>query len=601
MSPDDEHALLRRHAPILRFDERELFFPTDVDRYVASSSLWVDGVEVVGSGGLTAADLDHRWGPRASLRWISDDDLKVVVKEEATRLARKLLSPRLGRVGLFGRVLDALFILSLLLRPTTPRRTTPAAALKAERLRLHERPVCYARARRTGEWLVLHYSYFYVMNDWRTGYRGLNDHEADWEQAWVFCDPADERPMWIAASSHDHVGPDLRRHWNDPEVIRVGDRPVLHAGAGSHALYFRPGDYVTRLDVPALRWLLKLQRWSQAVLRIRDEATERGLGPALGVPFVETAIGDGRSIVDWDLRLIGDTPAWASDYRGLWGLDTGDPMDGERGPSGPKFARNGAVRESWADPVGFVGLHGTPPASAVGAQVDGPRIDLALADLDEQIRRLSRLLPLARQTGGPSELTADDRSRLTDLLRQRTELADLARRIEAGAVTSVDVRGHLRHPAVPLPPPAGSGWLLALWAAASIPLVLLAMAALFVFDQVRVVGVVLVVAAVATVGEQLARRHFQAVARLSAIYLVIGAGYLFAFGGVLTVSRYVVGLALVGGAGLLFFLNLGEIGAAQRFRQKAADLAARSAVNADRPGTGTEPVPTPPSPDRPRR
>ena len=593
----DPATLLERHAPILRFDDRELFFPTEIDTYVANAGLWVDDVEVAAPGTISAKDLDHRWGGRASLRWVYDEDLKAVVKEEASRLARKLLSPRLGRVGLFGRVLDALFILSVFVRPTTPRRTTPAAALKAERLGMDRRSVCYGRVQRSGEWLILHYSYFYVMNDWRTGYRGLNDHEADWEQAWVFVDPADLRPRWVAASSHDHAGADLRRHWNDPEVIKEGDRPVLHAGAGSHALFFRPGDYVTRLDVPALRWLLRLQRWVRSVLRIRDEATERGLGPALGAPFVESAVGDGRSVERWDLRIIDERTSWANDFRGLWGLDTGDPMEGERGPSGPKFDRRGEIRASWADPIGFVGLHGTPPPSAADTSIDRAKLDRAIEDVDEQIRRRQRLMPLAQQTGNPGEM-AEESERLTELLRQRSELEDLGRRLGAdpSSATAPDIRGHLLHPAVPLPPPAGSGWILAFWAAASIPLLLVAIAAIFFFDEVRFAGVFLIAGAVATIGEQLVRRHFQAVIRITGLYAGAVGVYLFAIGGVLTVSRYAIAALLTAGAGLLFFVNLGELGAAQRFREKAALLkrdaeelaSADDELSDDRPGTGTE-------------
>ena len=44
------------------------------------------------------------------------------------------------------------------------------------------------------------------------------------------------------------------------------------------------------------------------------------------------------------------------DYRGLWGLDTGDRLAGERAPAGPKYTRTGTVRQSWNDPLGFVGL-----------------------------------------------------------------------------------------------------------------------------------------------------------------------------------------------------------------------------------------------------
>lgn len=578
-----DEELLERHAPILRFDERELFHPTEVDSYVDGCSMWVDGLEVASPGSFGLDELDQRWGERAHLRWVSDDDLKAVVREEAARLARTLLTPRLGRVGLFGRILDALFLVSVLFRPTTPRRTTPAAAMKAERREMHRNGVCYGRVVRSGDWLVLHYSYFYVMNDWRTGYRGVNDHEADWEQAWVFCDPGSRRPCWVVASSHDHSGSDLRRHWTDPEVIKEGDRPVLYAGAGSHALYFQPGDYVTRVDVPGLRWLLRVQRWTRSVLRIRDEATERGLGPALGVPFVDTATGDGRSIEQWDLRVIDDSALWAHDYRGLWGLDTGDPLEGERAPAGPKFDRRGEVRSSWADPVGFAGLHGTPPPSAATDQVNLTKLALAIEDLDDEIGRRGRLLPLIEQSANPHE-TGEETRRLTELFRQRANLVDLERRLRSGdavgdqpSFPSVpDIRGHLVHPSVPLPPPAASGWILAFWAAASIPLLLLAVGAVVVFEEIRLAGALIAVVAFAAMAEQLARRHFGAVVRLAILYVAFGVVSAFAVGVAMLVGRYAIAGLLAVGAVVLFFVNVGELGAAQRARKRAA-AAARSA------------------------
>jgi hypothetical protein len=565
--------LLRRHAPILRFDARELFIPTAVDAYVESSTLWDEGRPVLLRP--TLAELDGRWAAGTYLRFVSDEERRSVVREEVRLTARRLLSHRLGRVGLFGRVLDALFILALLFRPTTPRLTIAAAAVKAERLGLHRKPTCYGRVVRSGEWLVLHYAYFYVMNDWRTSYRGLNDHEADWEQVWVFVDPVTSKPVWVAGSSHEHSGDDLRRHWDDPELIIEGDRPVLFPGAGSHAVYFSPGDYVTRLDVPSLRWLLRLQRWTHGMLRIRDEAAEQGLGPALGAPFVDSATGDGRAVSDWDLRPMndGDTP-WLGSFRGLWGLDTGDRTGGERGPGGPKFARNGQIRASWADPVGFAGLHGTPPPQAAGSRINLEKLDRALGDLDEEIRRYGRLLPLAGQTGRGHEPDAESRH-LTELLRRRAELQDLRRDLVAGRVRAVTLRGHLRRPAVPLPPPAASGWILAFWAAASVPLLLLALASLFLIDEVRTLGVVVVGGAVAVLLEQAARRRVQAVLRL----LVVGVGlvlfFAFAFGLALTVSRYAAGAALVVGAVLLFVVNLSELRAVQQIRSRQVDAATR--------------------------
>ncbi|MEL6983434.1 MAG: hypothetical protein AAFO29_13495, partial [Actinomycetota bacterium] len=172
----DQTELLARHAPILRLDGRELFAPTDVDRYVAASSLW-DRHGLVAER-VTLEELDHRWGAGSHLRFVGDDDRRGMLAAEVKRTARRVLSPRLGRVGLLGRILDALFQLSALFRPTTPQATTAAAFDRAAKLGIHDQPVCYGRVLAAGEWLVLHYAWFYVMNDWRTSYGGAG-HRPD--------------------------------------------------------------------------------------------------------------------------------------------------------------------------------------------------------------------------------------------------------------------------------------------------------------------------------------------------------------------------------------------------------------------------------------
>jgi hypothetical protein len=67
--------------------------------------------------------------------------------------------------------------------------------------------------------------FFYPMNDWRSTFGGVNDHEADWEQVTVLLVPLVEdaeranradgsgvlRVGWVAFSSHDETGDDLRR------------------------------------------------------------------------------------------------------------------------------------------------------------------------------------------------------------------------------------------------------------------------------------------------------------------------------------------------------------------------------------------------------
>ena len=68
----------------------------------------------------------------------------------------------------------------------------------------------YGRVLRQGGWIVLHYLFFYAMNNWRSGFHGTNDHEADWEQVFVYLyEPGDGGPpvpWWVAYASHDFRG-----------------------------------------------------------------------------------------------------------------------------------------------------------------------------------------------------------------------------------------------------------------------------------------------------------------------------------------------------------------------------------------------------------
>lgn len=552
--PGDPDDLLLRRAPILRLDGRELFRPAPVEDYVEAATLWDQHGEVTRS--VVIDELDDRWGPRSYLRFVADDDRKGILRQEIHRTTRRLLASRLGAVGLFGRLIDAIFLLAIWLRPTTPRLTTTAASLKAERLDLHRRPTCYGRTVRAGEWLVLHYAFFYAMNDWRTGYRGLNDHEADWEQAWIFCDPQTRSPVWVATSNHDYRGPNLRRHWNDPELRVVDGRPELFVAAGSHAMYYRPGDYVTRIDVPGLRWLLRWQRSVRRFFRYPEPPTERGLGPALGVPFIDAADGTGPAIGDWDLLPM-EGEEWVESFRGLWGLDTGDPLQGERGPSGPKFDRSGEVRASWADPLGFAGLHGTPPPSAMAARVNLDKVHRAMTDLDDEIRKRGRLLPLAHQTHSTDEM-AEESLRLTELLRQRTELIELERRIRRGSIRTEGIRDHLRHPALPLDPPARGGILLACWAAVTTPVLLFAFASALLVD-VRLSAVGPAVIAGLLVTEQVIRRRFRAALHLAVVTATVTALAVFVLGAVVKAWAFVIGAVLVLGGVRILGVNLTEL------------------------------------------
>lgn len=547
----DWHAeLLARHMPLLAFDTRERFVPISVDDYLAHCELYHGSVNVLKT--VRSSDLDGRWGEGTHVRFVADDERREVFRSDLRTTARRLLSPRLGLVGLFGRIVDALFMIVVLLRPTTPNATGAAAERKCERADLHETPTCYGRSVMAGEWLVLHYSWLYAMNDWRTGYRGMNDHEGDWEQAWVFCDPADGSPQWVATSNHDYRGGDLRRHWQDPELRRVGSRPLLHAAAGSHALYFGAGDYITRFDLPGLRWMAPLRLFARKLVGA-SSADHRGIGPAVGVPFVDSARGDGKTI-QCELRLIDESSHWCLDYRGLWGIDTGDPLQAERGPSGPKFDRRGEIRTSWADPLGFAGLHGTPPPSARTRRVSVEKLDHALHDLDDQIRTRGRLLPLAHLTPSNHEMSGES-DRLSELLRQRYELDDLRHRLERGAVEPAGIRDHLVAPAQPLSDYGGATLIVSLWAMLSVPLVIGVLGAALLSSRLPVLSSVAGAIALVAIVEQLLRRRYGVAFRV--VVLLTGA-ILLAWAAaqrLLSVSHYLIGGGLVIAAIVLVAVN----------------------------------------------
>jgi hypothetical protein len=178
----------------------------------------------------------------------------------------------------------------------------------------------------------------------------------------------------VAYASHDFAGDDLRRRWDDPEVEKHGEHPVVYAGAGSHASYFQRGEYLAELELPFLQPLVRLVDAAQT-LRRRFLGSLFG-APAEGeaqpfnvfrIPFVDYARGDGLSVGpggdrEWsEPGLLSPTPGWALNYRGLWGLYARDPIAGENAPAGPVYNRDGLMRRSWYDPLGWAGLDKLAP------------------------------------------------------------------------------------------------------------------------------------------------------------------------------------------------------------------------------------------------
>ncbi|MGH2524092.1 MAG: hypothetical protein ACRDH2_16420, partial [Anaerolineales bacterium] len=99
------------------------------------------------------------------------------------------------------------------------------------------------------------------------------------------------------------------------------------------------------------------------------------------IPFVDYARGDGLIVgpggdFEWDMpRLLDPPPAWAIGYRGLWGLYARDPIAGENAPAGPVYNRDGAMRRSWYDPLGWAGLDKVPPPDEAPKRIEQQRAE----------------------------------------------------------------------------------------------------------------------------------------------------------------------------------------------------------------------------------
>jgi hypothetical protein len=541
--------LLRRHEPIVCFTSGEMFYPRAVDEYVRRSSLW---------------ELDEKGKPRELLPEEALDLEKLAQYDQApaghTYYLRFVPAPlrpleyqqwlsrpgrvrfkapgRLARVPLLSRIGDAFFDLSLAVRGVVPGGTAAAAEVRMREVDERDgRCVYYGRVLRQGDWIVLHYLYFYPMNNWRSGFFGVNDHEADWEQAFVYLSGTDETctPQWVAYASHDFQGDDLRRRWDDPALVKEGEHPVIYAGAGSHASYFERGEYVMGIEP---KWLTPVKNLINGLRRFWVETLKQGeneqfvaqVGSLLTVPFVDYARGDGLAIgpgqsYEWTPILISDEDGWVNHYRGLWGLDTRDRLGGERAPAGPKYDRSGAIRKAWYDPLGWAGLDKIYPPSLLPKEID-ERLDevnqelAALAEEIAQEREKLRILGLdveslraAEHFSGMYEVKEKELQtrqaefqtivqRRVELEETRTALLAYKRRVARGDLGPPSA--HIRHAHHPTPP-VEQRRVLEFWAAVSGALALLAFGYLVIYRPSQWILLAIIVAVVFGFIDSLAR------------------------------------------------------------------------------------------------
>ena len=534
--------LLRRFEPITRFTKGEWFYPMDVEPYVRACGLWVrhsdeEAVCVVPAGKLTLENLAQQ--PEDSA--LAVHYLKIPTPEKAegqgmlVRVLRRRADRdpawpretfragrgRLARVGYVSRLADALFSLVLLARGRVPGGDVERGRVLYGRLMEKEEHFRYhGRVVRQNGWVVLQYWLFYAFNDWRSNFFGANDHEADWEKVFVYLSESETGemcPEWVAYAAHEESGDDLRRRWDDPELEKVGEHPVVYVCAGSHASRYSPGEYLTELEFPLPRSLARVRKavrlfWYRILRQYSDEYSAEMPYELFTIPFVDYGRGDGLSVGpgqdrEWDPpRLMLDPlPSWVAGYRGLWGLYTRDPFEGEDAPAGPMYDRDKTISREWYDPVGWAGLDKVPTRTEeidviLKRQTEiEQRRDLLRSEILEKSSRLKALGMDAEATRDRSHLTKlyETQTRHIEVLSKEVEemraelaedevlhesLGEHAERLRNGERSPA--HAHMAHPVRPVSEEeTRAGRVAQLWASISVAVALVTLIGIFAYQR----------------------------------------------------------------------------------------------------------------------
>jgi hypothetical protein len=600
VDPSDDLALLRAFEPVIQYTAGELFYPMATDAYVATCDLFAttpagETVQLATPGELTLerlATIEIPTGSTPFLRYVQRpmNGVELAAWQRRPDRVRFRAPGRLARVGLFARLVDAGFNASLVIRGSVPGGTAARASEKYQAVRsVDPRIVYHGRVVRRDGWIVLHYLYFYAMNDWRSTFAGANDHEADLEQAFVVLEDrgdAAPRPVWLGCAAHDYVGDELRRRWDDPALVKVGDHPVIHAGAGSHAAYFEPGEYLTTVPLPALRGVRGFLEWVRETWHDTLRQSDPGdiaaaFENALAIPFIDYARGDGLAVgpgggAEWTPIVVNDALPWVDGYKGLWGLDTRDRFAGERAPAGLKYTRAGTVRQSWADPLGFLGLDKLPPPSRVPAALQQRIVDLeaerdaVMAEADAKASELRKLaldvrvseaaqptpeaVALQERVHAEEKALAALRARVPTIDADITALLTALSRVEAGDFGPPDA--HLRHPHRPQPPLQHRyGRAVEAWAAISASVMLLVLVGLLYTGVVPWwAALALVIGGYVLVEAVFRRRLTDLLLRVTVALAIVGAIIL-----AVAFAQELVIAAIIGIAILTLIENLREL------------------------------------------
>jgi hypothetical protein len=334
---------------------------------------------------------------------------------------------------------------------------------------------------------------------------------------------------------------------------------------------------VVSVNPPQLRAVLAFLRRARRLARAQPSTPS---GDGFGIPFVDYARGDGVAIgaghdAEWSPVLIDDATMWVWAYRGLWGLDTRDRFGGERAPAGPRYERDGSVRSSWANPLGWAGLLTVAPRETDVADLLAQRV----AALDRELRELDA--EIEAQRGALRGLRVEARSLANyDHTRSRAqarratraerELA-LNQAIATRAGLADERQAHLATLSRPIAPESPQAHVskphlphrsdqerrtrfLELWAVLSIPLLLSSIAVALTASPLALVTTILIFVAIFTGVEAIARRRF--VSFLVSLLRLVGAVVLFVVLAFLFLDHWRIAVSvLIGVAALVLLLG----------------------------------------------
>jgi hypothetical protein len=175
-------------------------------------------------------------------------------------------------------------------------------------------------------------------------------------------------------------------------------------------------------------------------------------------------------------------------------LDTHDPLGGERAPAGPKYNRDGTVRQSWYDPVGWAGLDKVYPPyelesevharlvslkgeiEELSVEIESRRDELRKQTLDVEALRTSEYYDALRinkeeQLKTSQKVFQDLQLKKTELLETALGLNSYSKRLRRGDIGSPTAHLHyVHHPEPPLQPQHRA---MEIWAAISGALILI--------------------------------------------------------------------------------------------------------------------------------